>query len=608
MNTTSAEEGQQPCSWIPKQKTHLKLVYICIQKRPTPDSLMGEDDFLYEWVVDKDMMMMTSEEEEEEEEEKGGGGGTAPPGDCWVEGTLTPALEKMPLMFSRDPMTNLLIYSYIDHAEEGQQPCSWIPKQKTHLKLVYICIQKRPTPDSLMGEDDFLYEWVVDKDMMMMTSEEEEEEEGGGGTAPPGDCWVEGTLTPALEKMPLMFSRDPMTNLLIYSYIDQFVLVVDKDMMMMTSEEEEEEEGGEGGEEGWKRGPDLKHGRFKGTAAALSGRIYMFGGTSYFLDSEKQCSERPYTEVLDAASDSWISLSPAPPTLAYYKGNDHLNEVFVPAEVYGARLLPDGRILLHSVCSIVSYDVQADSFSFFDDDFGRVACNGAVLLDGVLFFYREERGVFGYDVVNRKWFPFPVRGLRNGTVLPYDDEFPIFLLHLGGGRLCIGKIDFKNVIFLPVFFFDVARPEEDWKRGSELNCGRFHGSAAAPNGRIYVFGGINFGDDSVVAGTKPAQKTYEASETLRYDDSRSNELPKGGKRLPSARKSLSSSSMVSSTFFNGRFVAESSFDGATSVTNLAFNSLPIVQAMRTIKNLPALDTERVRRRKIMIMVEMGCWE
>lgn len=58
-------------------------------------------------------------------------------------------------------------------------------------------------------------------------------------------------------------------------------------------------------------------------------------------------------------------------------------------------------------------------------------------MDGVLFFYRHERGVFGYDVVNRKWFPFPVRGLRNGTALPYDDEFPIFLLLLGGGRLCI---------------------------------------------------------------------------------------------------------------------------------------------------------------------------
>lgn len=50
--------------------------------------------------------------------------------------------------------------------------------------------------------------------------------------------------------------------------------------------------------------------------------------------------------------------------------------------------------------------------------------------------------------------------------------------------------------------------------------------------------------------------------------------------------------MVSSTFFNGRFVAESSFDGATSVTNLAFDSLAILQAMRTTKNLPALDTER----------------
>ncbi|KAG5545913.1 hypothetical protein RHGRI_018168 [Rhododendron griersonianum] len=106
-------------------------------------------------------------------------------------------------------------------------------------------------------------------------------------------------------------------------------------------------------------------------------------------------------------------------------------------DVYGAHLLPDRRILLHSVCSIVSYDVQADSFSFFENYFGGVACNAAVPLDGVLFFYREERGVFGYDVVNRKWFPSPVMGLRNGTVLPYDDKYPTFLRHLGGGRLCI---------------------------------------------------------------------------------------------------------------------------------------------------------------------------
>lgn len=38
----------------------------------------------------------------------------------------------------------------------------------------------------------------------------------------------------------------------------------------------------------------------------------------------------------------------------------------------------------------------ADSFSSFDNNFGGVACNGAVLLDGVLFFYGDTRGVFGY--------------------------------------------------------------------------------------------------------------------------------------------------------------------------------------------------------------------
>lgn len=68
---------------------------------------------------------------------------------------------------------------------------------------------------------------------------------------------------------------------------------------------------------------------------------------------------------------------------------------------------------------------------------------------------------------------------------------------------------------------------------------------------------------------------------------------------------LSSSSMVSSTFVNGCFVAESSFDGATSVANLVFDALTIVQVMRTTKNMSALDTER-ERRNILSMVEIDC--
>lgn len=69
--------------------------------------------------------------------------------------------------------------------------------------------------------------------------------------------------------------------------------------------------------------------------------------------------------------------------------------------MYGTHILPDGRIRLHSVSTLLFYNVEADSFSHFDDDCSAVACNAGVLLDGVFFFYRDEWGVCGYDIVNQ---------------------------------------------------------------------------------------------------------------------------------------------------------------------------------------------------------------
>lgn len=62
--------------------------------------------------------------------------------------------------------------------------------------------------------------------------------------------------------------------------------------------------------------------------------------------------------------------------------------------------------------------------------------------------------------------------------------------------------------------------------------------------------------------------------------------------------------MVSSFFINGRFVLEVSFDGATSVTNLVFDSSAIVQAMRTTKYCP--DQQEERERESLKFGEKGC--
>lgn len=317
---------------------------------------------------------------------------------------------------------------------EGQEPGSWIPmgeeevgKRITNLKSVYICIKKRATSSfSNRVEGVYPYEWVVDKDMMT-TLEAEEERKVREATAL---RWVEGTLTPAVAKMPIDVQWGSMFLALgsrIYALGG--VLPWNTEMSMKTRIRTALRYvffcDVACPEKGWKRGPDLNCGRFDGSAAALNEKIYMFGGT---VDNNVSWSLLPYTEVHHPAIFEWIPLKPPPPEDC---------ELFVSPIVIGNHPLPDGRILLVTMDTLLSYDVNTDSFSPFDNDFGVVDCDASVLLDGVLFFYKDRTGLYGYDVVNRKWFPSPVRGLRKGTAIPPGDGFETFLLYLGGGRLCI---------------------------------------------------------------------------------------------------------------------------------------------------------------------------
>ncbi|KAF7140083.1 hypothetical protein RHSIM_Rhsim06G0183500 [Rhododendron simsii] len=206
------------------------------------------------------------------------------------------------------------------------------------MKSVYICIQKRPTPDLSIGENDFLYEWVVDKDMMMMSSEEEEEEGGGKvkeATAPPGDRCIVGTLTPALERMPLDVQSGS-----IFVALGSCIYAL----------------GGVCPRFSWKW---LETGRQRQTLL-----------TRLLSMAESTCSEAqvifsiPRKNVQSGHTLRFLMMLPAIrghpyPQRHHFRHNDHLNELFVPPEMYGAHLLPDGRFLLHSVCSIVSYDIQA---------------------------------------------------------------------------------------------------------------------------------------------------------------------------------------------------------------------------------------------------------
>ncbi|KAG5545896.1 hypothetical protein RHGRI_018152 [Rhododendron griersonianum] len=370
--------------------------------------------------------------------------------------------------------------------KKGQQPCSWIPmgeeeegKQKTHLKSVYFCIQKRPTSpttssSSTYMEDVFPCEWVVDKDMMTTKPEAEEgkvREATAPAPPPPGDCWVEGTLTPAVAEMPydVQWGGSIFVALgsRIYALGGVFpwnIRDLSKSVPMQTALKHVCFCDVARPEEGWKRGPDLNYGRFNGSAVALNGRIYMFGGT---MTNGVSWSSQPYTEVHHPVNGQWTPRSLPPPEDC---------ELFVPPEVYGAHPLPDGRILLHSSRTLLSYNVDTDSFSSFDNHFGVVACEASVFLDDFLFFYRNERGVYGYDVVNRKWLPSPVRGLRKGSVIPPDDEFQTCLLHLGGGRLCIVwsgcaiKDRNKLIIHSTVFRDDDDEEEDPNKLFVPLKC------------------------------------------------------------------------------------------------------------------------------------------
>ncbi|KAG5545907.1 hypothetical protein RHGRI_018162 [Rhododendron griersonianum] len=367
--------------------------------------------------------------------------------------------------------------------KKGQHPCSWIPmgeeegKQKTHLKSVYICIQKRATSptassSSTRMEHVFPHKWVVDKDMMMTTSKAEEEGKVREATAPPppGACWVEGTLTPAVAEMPCDVqwgSNFVAQGSRIYALSRVFpasIRDLSKSLPKQTAFKHVFFCDVARPEEGWRKGPDLNCGHFHGSAAALDGRIYMFGGT---MDNGVLWSSQPYTEVLHPAIVWWTPLSPPPPEDC---------ELFVPPDVYGAHPLPDGRILLHSSLTLLSYNVDTDSFSSFDDDFGVVACDASVFLDGVLFFYRNERGVYGYDVVNRKWFPSLVRGLRKGTVIPPDDEFQTCLLHLGTRGICMGN-DVVNRKLFP-------SPVGGLRKGTVIPC-----DAQLPTFLLHLGGG-----------------------------------------------------------------------------------------------------------------------
>ncbi|KAA8518362.1 hypothetical protein F0562_015755 [Nyssa sinensis] len=112
-----------------------------------------------------------------------------------------------------------------------------------------------------------------------------------------------------------------------------------------------------------------------------------------------------------------------------------------------------GEFVVHTRCSryLYLYDVEVEIWSLFDDDWGlrghHFVAPCAVVDDIICCF---SRSLHGYDLVRRRRFSEPVKGLEGRGVLPkpslvenvYGSLPEIiypkgFLVHLGNGKLCL---------------------------------------------------------------------------------------------------------------------------------------------------------------------------
>uniref|UniRef100_A0A5B6YWF3 FKB95-like N-terminal Kelch domain-containing protein n=1 Tax=Davidia involucrata TaxID=16924 RepID=A0A5B6YWF3_DAVIN len=184
---------------------------------------------------------------------------------------------------------------------------------------------------------------------------------------------------------------------------------------------------------GWKRGPPMSVGRTRPYAAVIDGKIYVMGDL---------CKRpNPWGEVFDPLLNQWKPL----PTIPGKEKDDDDHHVSTHAVLKGGK-----QFLVHPNCSkcLYLYDVEGESWSVFDDHFG--SRNGwletpCVVVDDIMYCFAGR--VLAYDLVRRRWFSEPVKGLEGRGVSPplwekgYGSlertHHKAFLVHVGNGKLCL---------------------------------------------------------------------------------------------------------------------------------------------------------------------------
>lgn len=386
---------------------------------------------------------------------------------------------------------------------------SWITlgqhEQESNQKAVYIRLRKLST----ITEDQegkklktFYYEWLVDKD----SEEESSSSSSSSSSLSPSSSssedvdWEEGNLSPALNNMPSDFPETGSFSVALgsriyvlcglvhnpgtrssYRFIPQ-TAVFSCDVAHP--------------EEGWKRGPALNFGRKDASAVAINGRIYVFGGLAHISDWQKL----PYTEVLDHALGKWISLSPPPADPFKIPNGIPIGDVvfpigdvvYMPPLVHDAHPLPNGRILVNVDWALLSYDIEADKYSLLDPYFDIELSRGLAVVDNVLFCFREDNLMWGYDLGKQIWSLSPVMGLERAA-FPSEVVLESFLIYLGGGRLCMVSYPYLGRTNSSTCDFSLYSIIFRVKKGTSLDGGDLY-KASIESKKTYPIQGVQVVD------------------------------------------------------------------------------------------------------------------
>lgn len=166
--------------------------------------------------------------------------------------------------------------------------------------------------------------------------------------------------------------------------------------------------------------------------------------------------------------------------------------VFVPPLVHDAHPLPNGRILVNVDWALLSYDVEADKFSLLDPYFDIELSRGLAVVDNVLFCFKEDNLVWGYDLGKQIWSLSPVMGLER-EAFPSEVVLESFLIYLGGGRLCMVSYPYVGRLNSSTYDFSLYSIIFRVKKGTSLDGGDLY-KASIESKKTYPVQGVQVVD------------------------------------------------------------------------------------------------------------------